>query len=667
MDNDPFLWLEDIDSPRATTWVDEQNAKTLKILHDADSDGDVEKLIKMFNAPDRIPGIRLYGDFAYNFWTDEKNPRGLWRRTTLESYRTNNPEWEILLDIDALGAAEAESWVWGGAARLKGYNHVLISLSRGGADATVVREFDLLTKSFVVDGFKLDEAKTDIGWLDQNTVLVGTALEGAVTESGYARQIKRWHRGQSLAEAEIIFSAETSDVYASVGVSHEPGREFIFFGRAITFQNSEKFYEPFGGTRIKLDIPLDADAQIDYGRLTIRLRTPWLGFEAGTLLLIDLETFLNGGREFTVLFTPLPRASLEYWLSQKHQIILVILENVRTVLYAAREDDTWRVKPLPNLPSNASLSVSPLSGDDYDSTTLLLGEQGFLAPFTYCLFEAGHAPEELKKSPAKFDATGMNVAQYEAKADDGTLIPYFFVSPKGEMPKGGWPTQLNGYGGFEVSLAPYYIETIGALWLSRGGAFAMANIRGGGEFGPGWHEAGKRKHKKISHDDFAAVARDIAARGLSSPAKLLGAGGSNGGLLVGNMLTRHPESFGAIICTVPLLDMQRYTKLFAGASWIDEYGDPENPEEWAFIKDFSPYHLAKPGQPYPPILIMTTKRDDRVHPSHARKMAALLQSMGYGALYFEQIEGGHGAGADSKQRAIFVALEYAFHRRMLKN
>ncbi|OYV32831.1 MAG: hypothetical protein B7Z81_12220, partial [Acidocella sp. 20-61-6] len=386
---------------------------------------------------------------------------------------------------------------------------------------------------------------------------------------------------------------------------------------------------------------------------------------AGALLLIDLEAFLGGAREFTCLFEPGPRKALENWIALPHAVVLTVLENVQTKLYLAEAAEHWANYKVPHLPAASTISAAKLAPYDDEDETLLIGTGNFVTPYSYALLRLGSPPELLKQEPARFDAAGLTVAQYEATAEDGTAIPYYFVSPSDTPPAEGWPVQLYGYGGFEVSLLPHYLPVEGKLWLTRGGAYALANIRGGGEFGPGWHLAGTRAAKRVAQDDFAAVARDIAARGLAKPARILGAGGSNGGLLVGNMLTRHPEAFGAIVCTVPLLDMQRYTKLFAGASWIDEYGDPDKPEDWEFLQGFSPYQLARPGRNYPPALIMTTTRDDRVHPGHARKMAAKLQAMGYDTLYFEQTEGGHGAGADSTQRAEFIALEYAFHRRTI--
>jgi prolyl oligopeptidase len=662
--DDPYLWLEEIDAPGALEWTAAQNQRTEARLCDETFAQDRAVLQRLMEADDRIPYISQVGDHVYNFWTDAAHPRGLWRRTTLADYRNPQPDWEILLDIDALGAAEGESWVWHGADfSPPPHGRALVDLSPGGGDASTVREFDLVQKCFVDGGFSIPVSKSSATWLDEDTLLIGPAHDGDVTAAGYPRTIRRLSRGMALEEAPTVFAVEPGDIAAAVSV--DPAGDFIVYIRTIEFWRNIYHYEPAGGARVQLDVPEDASLRFAHRRrLLIRLRSDWevAGrlYPAGGLIAIGIDAFLSGGRDFAVLFTPAPRRALQSWTSVPSGVILSVLDNVVTELTYLKASEDWQAAPLSGLPATSALWCRVLAPWDLESDVLLFGVEGFLNPPTLYLGDPSGAQETLKARPAQFDATGMTVRQLEATADDGTAIPYFLIGPATPPPQA--PVYLYGYGGFEVSLTPSYAAQAGAVWCARGAFYAVANIRGGGEFGPAWHRAGMREGKRVAQDDFAAVAADIARRGLAPPARILGAGGSNGGLLIGNMLTRHPEKFGALICTVPLLDMQRYTKLLAGASWIAEYGDPDIAADWAFLQRISPYHLATAGQPYPPILIATTRRDDRVHPGHARKMAAKLQALGYDALYYEQAEGGHGAGADATQRAFIVALEYAFAR-----
>jgi prolyl oligopeptidase len=660
--DDPYLWLEEVEGEAAVAWVAGQNARTKARLCDATFPDEQAALRRLMESNDRIPNIVQRGAFVYNFWTDAAHPRGVWRRTTLDDYRREQPVWDVLLDIDALGAAEGESWVWHGAKTLApDHNRALVILSPGGSDASATREFDLATRQFVDGGFSLPVAKNSAVWLDADTLLVAPAYDGDVTTSGYPRTVRRLERGMALEAAPVVFEVERTDMAASVMVSDDPAHRFVLFTRTIAFWRNVYVYEAEGG-RITLDIPENADIEISHRRLIVAIRTDWQpadqAYQAGSLLVIGIDAFLDGGRDFAVLFTPAPRAALDGWTSLAGGVVVSVMENVASRLFFAPAAD-WRAADIPGLPPASNISVGKLCPSDPASEALLFHLEGFLTPPRQLLGTPAGASEVLKTLPPQFDTADMSVEQFEATAADGTKIPYFLMGAPGEDK----PVYLYGYGGFEVSLSPHYAAQMGAVWCGKGGRYAVANIRGGGEFGPAWHRAGIREKKRIAQDDFAAVAADIERRGIAKRHRILGAGGSNGGLLIGNMLTRHPAQFGALICTVPLLDMQRYTKLLAGASWIAEYGDPDKPEDWAFMKEISAYQLAAPGQPYPPILIATTRRDDRVHPGHARKMAAKLQGMGYDALYFEQAEGGHGAGADAAQRAFFVALEYAFARQ----
>jgi prolyl oligopeptidase len=664
--DDPFLWLEAIEGDEALRWVDAQNRASVARLCDAVFEHDKTVLTVQFTSDARIPAIVQRGNFVYNFWTDAAHQRGVWRRTTLADYRSESPSWDILLDLDALCESEGESWVWHGAQTLRpGHERALISLSPGGSDAGVVREFDMTTRRFVADGFIVPVAKTSVSWVDADTLLIASAYGGDVTASGYARTVREWRRGTAIEEAAVVFEVEASDMAASASVSHDPTHPFLWFARVIAFYRNQYFYQPPGSPRVKLDLPEDADVDIGHGRLLVRPRSTLAGFAPGSLLTIGVDEFIAGSRKFVAVFVPTARRALESWVNLNSGVVLTVLDNVTSVIEFADAATGWIPQSLPGVPGNSAISVRELSADDYESDALLFNVSGFLTPDQLLLGTPHAAPDILKQLPAQFDAAGLIVRQFEAIAADGTTIPYFMVSPDGTPPAGGFPTYLYGYGGFEISLTPYYLATQGALWCAKGGAFVLANIRGGGEFGPAWHQAGVREGKKNAQDDFAAVAADLAARGLATPARILGSGGSNGGLLVGNMLTRHPDAFGAIICAVPLLDMRRYTKLLAGHSWIAEYGDPDVAADWAFLQKISAYHLVREGQTYPPVFINTTRRDDRVHPGHARKMAAKLQSMGYDALYYEQAEGGHGAGADASQRAFFYALNFAFMRQTI--
>ncbi len=661
---DPYLWLEEIEGDRAIAWVEVQNRASVARLCDEGFEGDKAVLTAQFNSDARIPAIVQRGGFVYNFWTDAAHQRGVWRRTTLADYQGDAPDWDVLLDLDALCASEGESWVWHGAQTLRpDHARALISLSPGGSDAGVVREFDMVSRRFVVDGFIVPVAKTAVSWVDADTVLLGSAYGGDVTSSGYARTVREWRRGTAIEDAPVVFEVEAADMAASGSCSHDPAHRFLWFTRTIAFYRTQYFYEAIGGRRVQLDLPEDADVDIGHGRLLVRPRSMLGGAAPGSLLAIRVDDFIAGSRDFAVVFTPTPKRALESWVNLKSGVVQTVLDNVASVIEFADASTGWTMRPVPGVPPNSAISVRELAADDEESEALLFNVSGFLTPDQLMLGGPGTSPALLKQLPAQFDAAGLSVQQYEAIAADGTAIPYFFVAPEGAAPEGGFSTYLYGYGGFEISLTPYYLATQGALWCAKGGAFVLANIRGGGEFGPDWHRAGVREGKKIAQDDFAAVAADLVARGLSTPARILGSGGSNGGLLVGNMLTRHPAAFGAIICAVPLLDMRRYTKLLAGHSWIAEYGDPDVAADWTFLQEISAYQLVREGQAYPPVFINTTRRDDRVHPGHARKMAAKLQAMGYDALYYEQAEGGHGAGADAAQRAFFYALSFAFMRQ----
>jgi prolyl oligopeptidase len=670
---DPYLWLEEVLGDEALAWVRKRNEATLERYASGPGYRTLEgDLLKILDSDAKIPFVNKHGAHYYNFWRDAEHPRGLWRRTTLAEYRKPSPRWQVILDIDALGQAEGENWVFSGVEFLRpGHRRCLVSLSRGGADATVTREFDLATLAFVADGFELPEAKGGATWIDFDRVFVATDFgPGSMTSSGYPRIAKVWRRGTPLAEAQTIFEGQDTDI--AVSASHDPTGGFrrSFLLRAPTFYSNELFLLDDDFTPRKLDKPDDANASVHRDWLLLELRSPWetggRSYPQGALLGIRLGSFLAGARDFTVLFAPSERTSLAGHGWTRHHLILNVLDDVKnrlTVCTPPRGRGAWQQQPLAGAPAFGTVSASAV--DELHSDAFFMTVTDFLTPTGLYLGRIGQAPEKLKETPAYFDAAGLEINQHFATSEDGTRIPYFQVSAKGLALNGDRPTLLSGYGGFEVSNVPYYSGMVGRAWLSQGGVYALANIRGGGEYGPRWHQAALKQNRPRAFEDFAAVARDLAARKVTCPRRLGILGGSNGGLLMGNMLTRYPELFGAIVCQVPLLDMKRYSHLLAGASWMAEYGDPDLPEEWAFIREFSPYHNVRSGVRYPPVLFMTSTRDDRVHPGHARKMMARLEEVTKATHYFENIEGGHGGAADNPQTARMWALAYSFLWRQL--
>jgi prolyl oligopeptidase len=674
--DDPHLWLEDVGGDEALAWVRARNAESEKQLH-----GDLafrslrSQLLEVLDSDDKIPLVGKIGAHYYNFWKDKQNPRGLWRRTTLEEYRKEEPAWEVLLDLDALNKAEGESWVWHGASCLEpadpkaAHERCLIALSRGGADADVTREFDLTTRRWVEDGFFRPEAKGDLGWIDRDTVFVSTDFgPGSMTSSGYARIVKEWRRGTPLAEAKTVFEGNPEDI--SVGAYHDDTRGFErdFVYRNLTFYTSELYLRGADGALTKLDVPDGASKSAFREWLTVELRQPWSvggkDYPAGALLVIRFADFLAGGRDFEVLFEPTATTSLAGTSWTRNHLLLNVLDDVKNrvfVLTPGRRG--WKRTPLAGAPAFGSITISAVDAEESDA--YFMTSTDYLTPTTLYHGRVGARPERLKQMPRFFDSTGLAIEQHFARSRDGTRVPYFVVAREGQQADGRNPTLLYGYGGFEVSMTPSYSGTVGRGWLSQGGTYVLANIRGGGEYGPRWHQAALRENRPRAYEDFAAVAQDLIDRKVTSPRHLGIQGGSNGGLLVGNMFTRYPELFGAVVCSVPLLDMQRYHKLLAGASWMAEYGDPDQADEWAFIKSFSPYHNVKAEVDYPPVLFMTSTRDDRVHPGHARKMMARMREQEHEVWYWENIEGGHGGAADNAQLATMQATSYTFLRQKL--
>ncbi|MGE0549913.1 MAG: prolyl oligopeptidase family protein [Kofleriaceae bacterium] len=668
---DPYLWLEEVTSDKALDWARQRNKQSQGELEAVPSFAKTRDRIRaILDSKDKTPYVTKRGKHYYNFWTDEKNPKGLLRRTTLAEYKKANPAWEIVLDVDALAAAENENWVFAGNSCLyPTYDRCLISLSRGGGDATVVREFDPVAKKFIEGGFALPEAKSSLDWKDRDTVYVATDFgPGSMTNSGYPRIVKEWRRGTKLADAVTVYEGQPTDVGVGASRSWDHGKSYDFVGRSITTYTSELYLRDAAGKLIKIEIPSDASGGVWNAQLLVTLRSDWKladkTWPRGALLATPLADFLAGKRAFTMLFEPAPNKSLESTSELKSALITNELEDINNRLYVwSFVNGKWSRKPFgkPGVGTTSVWGVEPASGSD----EYWLVRTNYLTPSTLSLGKLGGGDTVLKRSPAYFDATGLVVEQHFATSKDGTRIPYFQVSRKALALDGKAPTVLYGYGGFEVSLTPGYDPISGAAWDERGGVYVVANIRGGGEYGPAWHQAALRHNRQRAYEDFIAIAEDLIARKVTSPAHLGIVGGSNGGLLTGVMLTQRPDLFGAVVCSVPLLDMKRYHKLLAGASWMEEYGDPEKPEDWAALATYSPYHNVKKGTKYPRTLFTSSTRDDRVHPGHARKMVARMLEQGHDILYYENIEGGHGGAANNEQAAFMQALEFTFLAKQL--
>ncbi|SJM53657.1 prolyl oligopeptidase family protein [Gulosibacter sp. 10] len=664
---DPYTWLEDVEGERALEWARARNAEAAESLAAAPEFAETrERILEVLDSSDRIPAVSKVGRHYYNFWRDDRHERGLWRRTTPESYASDRPDWETVLDLDALGEQEGVNWVWHGASILRGddeFRLALVDLSRGGSDADVTREFDLERKAFVEGGFTRPEAKGSVSWIDEDTVFVATDTgEGSMTASGYPRLARRWTRGAPLAEAPIVYEGEEADMSIHAVHDSTPGFERDLVIRMRAFYDAEFFLLGDGDEQVRIDVPRSAEPDLHREWLTVRLRDAWSvggrDYAGGSLLAIRLEEFLAGDRRFRVLFEPDPRVSLVDAVWTREHLVLTTLEDVKSRVRALRAGDFEEVA-LPGLPEVGTIDVRPV--DAKTSEAVWITTTDFLSPTALSIAEigTGEAPRALKSQPELFDASGLVATQRFATSEDGTRVPYFLVHRGDLPPDGGTPTLQYAYGGFEISLTPEYNAALGRAWLERGGAYALANIRGGGEYGPAWHQAALKRHRHRAYEDMAAVSRDLIDRGLTSPERLGIRGGSNGGLLTGNMLVREPGLYGAVVVEVPLLDMKRYSHLLAGASWMAEYGDPDT-ADWEFIRTFSPYHLFDPEADYPPVLFTTSTRDDRVHPAHARKMVAAMLAAGKDVTYYENIEGGHGGAATNEQSAHVRALVYRF-------
>jgi prolyl oligopeptidase len=672
--DDPFLWLEEIEGPKALAQVQSWNAETDKIIRampDFEQDRARARAIlddeAQIATPDQVMGDRLV-----NLWRDAKNPRGLWRSTPLDAYLAGKPVWTTLIDVDALGKTEGKSWVWHGADCLAPtYKRCLISVSPGGTDADVVREWDMDSRSFVKDGFVVPEAKSNVAWIDANTLLVGTDYgAGSMTSSGYARILKQWTRGTPLSAAKTVLEGKAEDVSVQGGGTQDGDRRWVFAYRATDFYNSEKYLRAADGRFVRTPVPESADMRdVIGGRMIVFLNKALGSVRAGSLVSYSLPDIAAGKTvQPELVFTPSKSQAIEDVSATDNVLWVKVLDDVSGKLLALRRDakGSW---------SNRAVALAP------NATVHLLGGAGkqdiafatvetMLEPPALMAVSANGTPSKVQSLPARFDASEFKVEQRFAISKDGTRVPYFLVRKKSVT--GAVPAIVHAYGGFRAAQTPGYMTgqpyragPMGLFWVEDGGAYLLANIRGGGEYGPAWHEAALREKRQNSFDDLHAVAEDLIKAGISIKGKIGISGRSNGGVLVGAAMTQRPDLYGAVISGSPLHDMKRYSKLLAGASWMAEYGDPDVPADWAFMKLYSPYQNVKKGVHYPPVLFYLSTKDDRVHPGHARKLAAKLKDYGQTVYYHEYMEGGHSVGADHAEDAVRAAMLQAFLKREL--
>lgn len=672
MQEPDHLWLEDLQSSRALDWVASQNDESLSTLQ-----GDTRyKTLRdtaeaVYTSDDRIPYVTHSNGIVHNFWQDQRHVKGIWRSARLENYLAGHPEWQTILDIDALAAEEGEDWVYKGRTclphRLNNTNEerCLVHLSKGGSDAVEIREFDVHNRQFIADGFYLPEAKTRLAWLDGETLLVATDFgPNSLTESGYPRIVKSWRRGTSLSAAEQIYAAGVQDMMAAPTTIDRPEGSYTFITRIPSFFTEEiHFLDATSGDLKKLPLPESIDVKgVFDNQLIVLLRDDWVvdatNFPTGNLIAVDLSSLLSGTipTPETVLAPDNTRAIKSISIG-RDALLVSVMEHVDGVLLKlTREAKTWSEEIAP-FPAHGSLDVVT---NDPHSGIAMVNYESFLSPTQLYLVQAQEQPLLIDTLPDRFTATDYTAEQHFAVSKDGTRVPYYVVAPNGLTLNGSAATFISAYGGFEVPMTPSYVSALGMQWLQAGGVYVQANIRGGGEYGPAWHQAALKENRQRAFDDLYAVAEDLIARNITRPQKLAVRGGSNGGLLVTVAMTQRPDLFGAIVCAVPLIDMLRYHKLSAGASWVAEYGNPDVPAEAAYIAEYSPLQNLVRDQQYPKAFFWTNTKDDRVHPSHARRMVAQMKMLEHEPLYYENIEGGHGGGADPLALAHTTALELVF-------
>ena len=660
-ETDPFLWMEEVEGERALDWVRGENARSLGVLEaDARYQPLLDDALAIANSQDRLALGQVRDGYLYNFWQDAEHVRGLWRRSPLADYTRGAPAWEVLLDIDALAAAENANWVFKGVSALPNSTRVLVSLSDGGRDASVWREYDIASKSFVSGGFDIPAAKSSVEWVDLDTLLVATDWgEGALTESGYPFIVKQWRRGTPLAQAQEVMRGQNTDVGVFIGALEDrDGARLIMAFEADTFFTTT-FWRIEAGQAERITLPAKASPQaLHRGQFVFTIEEDWRGFPQGALLSYPAAQTAAAEPSVQTLMAPGARESIEAVTATADAILVAGYENVRgRVLRFAFDGSAWSRSQL-DLPPNGAVGFA---GASPKSSEAFLVFEDFLTPDTlYALEDQATRARAIRALPAQFDASPYVSEQFEATSRDGTRVPYFVVRRRDVALNGANPTLLYAYGGFQISLTPSYSPYVGKMWLDHGGVYVLANIRGGGEFGPAWHQAGLKTHRQVVYDDFIAVAEDLIARQITSPRRLGIMGGSNGGLLMGVMLTQRPELFNAVVVQVPLLDMLRFDQLLAGASWVDEYGSPSVPEERAWLERMSPYQNLQRRADFPEPFFVTSTKDDRVHPAHARKYAARMQQLGMPFFYYENIDGGHSAAANLNEAARRRSLEYVY-------
>lgn len=668
-DADPNIWLEEVEGKKALDWVVAQNNKSLAELQGNPRYKQIEsELRKNILAEDRIPDPGLFDGQIYNFWQDKKHVRGIWRQTSKTEYARAKPQWVTIIDVDKLAIDEKENWVWHGADCSRETKTCLVSLSRGGKDADVVREFDLAKREFVKGGFVSPEAKQMVSWFDKETVIIGTDFgKGSLTLSGYPRILKVWKRQTDLSQAKVIFEGQPNDVWVYAMQIERPEGKEVFIGRGKTFYEKELYYVRPNLQIEKIEIPLKHKFRGLYKNFVlIEMDAPWLvgkeSYKTGDLVAVDFKSNLKQPRT-ALAFRPLERQALSRVAISKNRTILSILDNVKgKILDLQNVDGTWKTREIP-FEQKGTIGIA--TADPFEDRIYVMFES-HLSPDTLYLFKGtSDRYVKVKSLPARFNAKNIAVDQFEVKSRDGTIIPYFVMRPKNLKFDGTAPTILYGYGGFQIPQLPVYMPNPGKVWVEKGNVWVDANIRGGGEFGPSWHEAALKENRQKAFDDFIAVAEDLIARKITSPRRLGIQGGSNGGLLVGATFTQRPDLLNAVVCEVPLLDMLRFHKLLAGHSWTAEYGNPDDPKMREVLAKYSPYQNVFADKKYPNVLFITSTKDDRVHPGHARKMAAKMMSQGHGVMYYENIEGGHGAAANLEQRIRMRALEFSYLYKQL--